>query len=283
MDHKQIAKLITTIENNPDKARQIVEQFPERIGRVVGFTGSPGVGKSTLVDQVVSVLRKRGKTVAVVAVDPSSPFTKGAFLGDRIRMKRHFVDDGVFIRSMASRGALGGLCDAIFDVVTLLERVGFDYVLVETVGVGQSEVEVRYVADVVVLVLSPGFGDDIQVLKSGVMEIADLYVLNKADMPESERLYDQLTAFLSISAKNIPIVKTIATTGNGVEDLVSKVETILENLQSSGELIQRRRRRTKHHAEHMLRRILQKSLEEVEEDDAHIYVEKVLKKLCQGT
>ncbi|MFN3283233.1 MAG: methylmalonyl Co-A mutase-associated GTPase MeaB, partial [Pseudothermotoga sp.] len=201
MDHKFLAKLITKIENNPELAPEIIQRFPESRSKVIGFTGSPGVGKSSLIDQVIKQFRDKDLSVAVVAIDPSSPFTKGAFLGDRIRMRDHFVDEKVFIRSMASRGALGGLCDAAFDVVKLLESSGFDYILVETVGVGQSEVEISNLADLTVLVLSPGFGDEIQMLKAGVMEIADLYAINKSDLPESDTLYTQLLAFLSLAGR----------------------------------------------------------------------------------
>ncbi len=282
MNHRDLAKLITKIESKPECAQEILKGLPERTARVFGFTGSPGVGKSSLVDQIILNLRKQDKLVAVVAVDPSSPFTKGAFLGDRIRMKRHFTDDGVFIRSMASRGALGGLCDAIFDVVSLLEKVGFDYVLVETVGIGQSEVEIRYVADVVVLVMSPGFGDEIQMLKSGVMEIADVYVINKIDLPESDSLYTQLTSFLSLAGRSNPVLKTTATVGDGVENLVRVLDSLWSELVASGELLRRRKNRVKHHAEHMLRRIIESKMGELEEETVQGYVTKALKRICSS-
>ncbi len=282
MDHKKIAKLISIVENEPTRAQQIINDFPDRRARIFGFTGSPGAGKSTLVDQVIANLRARNKLVAVVAVDPSSPFTKGAFLGDRVRMKRHFTDEGVFIRSMASRGALGGLCDAIFDVVTLLERLGFDYVLIETVGVGQSELEIRYVADVVSLVISPGFGDEIQMLKSGVMEIADVYVINKTDLSESESLYIQLMSFLSLARRNNPVLRTVATTGNGVENLVNTLDFMWSNFEKSGELVERRKNRVKHHAEHLLRKIIETKIGDLEANNAQSYIDEALKRLCNG-
>lgn len=282
MDHKQIAKLITLIENEPDRSMHILKKLPKRICPVIGFTGSPGVGKSTLIDQVIARLRSIGKTVAVVAVDPSSPFSQGAFLGDRVRMKKHFLDEGVFIRSMASRGALGGLNESIYDVVELLESVGFDYVLLETVGVGQAEIEVRYVADIVVLVLSPGFGDEMQLLKAGVMEIADIYVVNKSDLEGNDSLYDQLVGFLTFAGRDVSsVVKTTALNGNGVEELVDKVITLWKSLVETERLKQMRKERLKHHTETLARRTLQRYLSTVDSQDPYESVELALKSMCE--
>lgn len=282
MDHKQIAKLITLIENEPDRSRDILKKLPKRICPVIGFTGSPGVGKSTLIDQVIARLRSIGKTVAVVAVDPSSPFSQGAFLGDRVRMKKHFLDEGVFIRSMASRGALGGLNESIYDVVELLEAVGFDYVLIETVGVGQAEVEVRYVADVVALVLSPGFGDEMQLLKAGVMEIADIYVVNKSDLEGNDSLYDQLIGFLTFAGRDaLNVVKTSALNGSGIEELVDRIITLWKNFAETEKLKQLRKERLRHHTETLARRTLQKYLSAVDSEDPYEGVELALKFMCE--
>lgn len=282
MDHKQIAKLITLIENEPDKARDVLKDLPRKTAPVIGFTGSPGVGKSTLIDQVIAKLRSSGKTVAIVAVDPSSPFSQGAFLGDRVRMKKHFLDEGVFIRSMASRGALGGLNESIYDVVQLLECVGFDYVLVETVGVGQAEVEIRYVADVVVLVLSPGFGDEMQLLKAGIMEIADLYVVNKSDLAGTDSLYDQLVSFLTFAGKDTSsVVKTSALNGKGIDELVDKIVFTWQELAKAGKLEQLRKRRLKHHAETLARKTLQRYLSMVNSEDPYEGVTEALRAMCE--
>ncbi|MEN3008271.1 methylmalonyl Co-A mutase-associated GTPase MeaB [Pseudothermotoga sp.] len=282
MDHKHIAKLITRIENEPEKAREILKNLPKRVVPVIGFTGSPGVGKSTLLDQIIGKIRSKGKTVAVVAVDPSSPFTQGAFLADRVRMKRHYLDEGVFIRSMASRGALGGLNESIYDVVELLESSGFDFVLIETVGVGQAEVEVRYVSDVVVLVLSPGYGDEMQLLKAGVMEIADIYAVNKSDLIGTDSLCEQLSNFLVLTGKDAScIVRTSALNGSGVDELMDKIEMAWKNLIETEKLRQIRKQRIKHHAENLARRIIQKHFSTLEIQNPYEEVESILKILCE--
>ncbi|MGB9820622.1 MAG: methylmalonyl Co-A mutase-associated GTPase MeaB [Pseudothermotoga sp.] len=285
MEHKTLAKLITQIENNPEVAPQILQQFPERQSKVIGFTGSPGVGKSSLIDRVIRYIRTRDLSVAVVAIDPSSPFTRGAFLGDRIRMREHFVDDNVFIRSMASRGALGGLCDAIFDVVKLLEVSGFDYVLVETVGIGQSEIEISHLADVTVLVLSPGFGDEVQMLKAGVMEIADLYVVNKSDLPESDTVYSQLLAFVTLAGKSEEqLCKASTHANNGVREVVEKIERLWESFYADGTIERRRKRRTRYHAEHIVRKIVEQAMNTVQENATNPYefVKLALSRLCEN-
>ncbi len=194
--------------------------FPQT-GRtmIVGITGPPGVGKSTLVNQIVTLLRAEGKTVGIIAVDPSSPYTRGAILGDRIRMLQHHADPGVFIRSMASRGKLGGVAQSTLEMALLLDAAGRDVVIVETVGVGQDEVEIARLADVTVLVLMPGAGDDVQTIKAGIMEIADVFAINKADLPGADRLEQELGG-------SAPIKRVIATEGTGVEDLLSTIRTV---------------------------------------------------------
>ncbi|MEJ5228756.1 MAG: methylmalonyl Co-A mutase-associated GTPase MeaB [Pseudothermotoga sp.] len=283
MDHKKIARLISTIENDPRSAAKILSELPTHRSKVIGFTGSPGVGKSSLIDRVVKQIRAGDFSAAVIAVDPSSPFSMGAFLGDRIRMRQHFLDEKVFIRSIASRGALGGLSDAVFDIVRLLESVGFDYVLVETVGVGQSETEISKLADVTVLILSPGFGDDVQMLKAGVMEIADIYVVNKSDLPDSATLYSQLLAFASLAGKSEScICRTSAHLQHGVEELLERIEKLWKEFDANGTLETRRKRRTKHHAEHILRKILQETIDKVqiETADPYDFVRETMARLC---
>ncbi len=225
---RAIAKAISLVENNGAQAQQLMKGVfaCRRDALVVGVTGAPGTGKSTLADQVIDHLRTSGKSIGVVAVDPSSPFSGGAILGDRIRMMRHSVDDGVFIRSMATRGHLGGLAKATGEAIAIYEASGKDYVLVETVGVGQDEVEVVKLADLILVVLTPGAGDDIQTFKAGIMEIADIFVLNKADSPGAEKTEKQLRAMLEMGChqKELPpIVKTVATKGKGVDALMTEI------------------------------------------------------------
>src|SRR5439155_1463849 len=195
---------------------------------VIGITGSPGSGKSTLVEKLALAYRRAGSRVGVLAVDPTSPFSGGAILGDRIRMQSLSGDEGVFIRSMATRGQLGGLAPTAHDVVTILEAAGCQVVLVETVGVGQDEVEVARLADVTVLLLVPGMGDDVQTFKAGVMEIADLFVINKADRPGADRVEQEITSMLSMATRNDlwrpPILKTVATAGEGIGALREAIE-----------------------------------------------------------
>lgn len=226
-----IAKTISMIENQENGSTEILKRIYPKTGRafVIGITGSPGTGKSTLVDQMISVWRKEGKKIGVIAVDPSSPFSGGAILGDRIRMMRHASDNDVFIRSMASRGYLGGVSRYTGDAIKVLDAAGKDIIIVETVGVGQDEIEIVKLSDIVVLLLTPTAGDDIQAFKAGIMEIADIYVINKADLPETEKMEIQLQALLSVSSqsKEIPIIKTVALTGEGVEELTKKITEMI--------------------------------------------------------
>lgn len=251
-DQRALARAITLIEAGDELGQRLLARLRGRAGqgRVVGVTGPPGSGKSTLVDRLVGSARERGERVAVVAVDPSSPFTRGAILGDRIRMTRWHSDDDVFIRSMAARGHLGGLAAATLQVVALLDAVGFETIFLETVGVGQSEVEIVEVADSTVLVLTPGQGDSVQAFKAGIMEIADLFVVNKADQPGAARLVRELRAMLDIGghaegAWGPPILETTASQGAGVEELMEAIDAHARYLQESGRSADRRRRRAR--------------------------------------
>ncbi len=282
---RELSKLITIVENDPLRGREIVSRLEKREDvNVIGITGNPGVGKSSLVDRLTGCYRKRGKSVAIIAVDPSSPFTGGSFLGDRIRMKRHFTDEGVFIRSMASRGSLGGINDAVFDVVELMKAFDFDIVLIETVGAGQSEVEIAYVADTVLLVLSPGGGDEIQLLKAGIVEIADVFVINKSDLPGADALEISIKAMLELSEHTgwiPPVVRTVATTGEGVEELCDVVESHRRYLLKSKEITNRRIRRMKKHAQHILMNKLMRIMEDLNVGDLDLLVKETLREMCK--
>ncbi len=283
---KELSRLITIVENDPVKGREIVSRLPRvKESPVVGITGNPGVGKSSIVDRLIGCYRSRGKTVGVVAVDPSSPFTGGSFLGDRIRMRRHFTDDGVFIRSMANRGSLGGVSDAVFDVIELMKAFDFDVIIVETVGAGQSEVEIAYVADTVLLVLAPGGGDEIQLLKAGIVEIADVFVLNKSDVQGIDALEISLRSVLELSEKEgwiPPIVRTVATVGEGIEDLCEAIDSHREYLIRSGELSLRRKRRVKKHVQHILIGEINRIMEDSDLEDVNALLERVIREICEG-
>ena len=221
-DVRALARAATQVENRSPAARELLTALFPHTGRalVVGITGPPGAGKSTLTDQITRLLRAEGKTVGIIAVDPSSPYSGGAILGDRIRMQSHYADPGVFIRSMATRGNLGGLAAATSDLVLLLDAAGLDTILIETVGVGQDEVEIAGLADATLVVLVPGMGDDVQALKAGIMEIADVFVLNKADQPGIDQLEREIEFLLSLAHRPdgwVPtMVRTVALEGTGV-------------------------------------------------------------------
>lgn len=229
-DRRAIARAISTVENNEEGGRELLKRLflAGRKAQLLGVTGSAGVGKSTLVDKIAGEFRTRGRRTAILAVDPSSPFSGGAVLGDRIRMQSHSTDDGVYVRSMATRGALGGLAAGAWDAAIVLEAGGFDIVIVETVGAGQDEVDIAALADLTMLLLVPGMGDGIQAFKAGVMEIADIFIINKADCGDAARVERDIAALLGAEARGDgrrpSIVKTIATTGEGVQELCRKID-----------------------------------------------------------
>lgn len=246
-----VARAISLLEDGAESGRRILRELHARAGkaRIVGVTGPPGAGKSTLVDGLASGYRAAGRRVGIVAVDPSSAFSGGAVLGDRIRMQRHCGDDGVFIRSMATRGHFGGLARATADAVDVLDASGFDLILVETVGVGQDEVEVVRATDCVLVVLVPGLGDDIQAIKAGLLEIADVFVLNKSDREGVERLESEIAAMLSLGSdpdRHTPaIVRTVAVAGTGLDTLSAAIEEFTRQAESSGATETRRRERSR--------------------------------------
>jgi LAO/AO transport system kinase len=245
-----LARLITLVETSPELGNSIFSRIGESLAQsqsqchVIGFTGPPGAGKSTLVNAVTAVLRGVGHRVGIIAVDPTSPFSGGAMLGDRIRMERHYLDSGVFIRSLATRGGVGGLSPATKDVLKLMRAFGFDYILVETVGVGQTELDVMTAVDTVVVVLVPEAGDSIQTMKAGLMEIADVFVVNKADRPGSEELRSSLRVMLGLAAKRGPweplVITTQADKDIGSGEVLEAIVRHAEQLRQTGELEVRR-------------------------------------------
>ena len=246
-DKRALARAITLVENDDPAGWELVREVYPNTGKaaIVGFTGPPGVGKSTLLGALTKLERERERTVAVLSIDPSSPFTKGALLGDRIRLSDHFLDPGVFIRSMANRGALGGLSEATLQAALLMDASGRDIVLLETVGVGQAEVDIIDHADTVVLVLMPGSGDSIQALKAGVMEIPDIIVVNKADHPLTDTMIREIKGVLALGPHEgwkVPIVRTEAARGEGVAELLDKLAEHRDYIIAEGTLSERRRR-----------------------------------------
>ncbi|ACS34432.1 methylmalonyl Co-A mutase-associated GTPase MeaB [Thermococcus gammatolerans] len=270
-DKKAIARLITLVENDEEKAREIIRRIYPHTGKayVVGITGPPGSGKSTLLDKLIKLARDEGHKVGVIAIDPTSPFTGGALLGDRLRMQRHSTDPGVFIRSMATRGSLGGLAKATNDAVKVLDASGYDLIFVETVGVGQIEVDIVKTADTVVLVTVPGLGDEVQAIKAGLMEVADIFAINKADREGTEMVYLELKMALEFERDKWrqigwepPIVETTAFTLKGVRPLWEAIKRHRKHMEESGRLRERRAFRAREEVKTIIASTIARKVEE---------------------
>jgi LAO/AO transport system kinase len=265
-DTRALARAISLVENNAPQAQDILAAcFPHTGSALrIGITGSPGAGKSTLVDQLARAWRKQEQTIGIVAVDPTSPFTGGAILGDRIRLQDHSSDQGLYVRSMATRGALGGLAQATADATQLIEASGKNLVMIETVGVGQDEIDIVRLADITLVVLVPGMGDDVQSLKAGIMEIADIFVINKADREGADRVEKEIRAMQSLSHASSnwtpPVVKTIAATGAGIAELTSAIEARKTWLASEERMQTRRQIYWQQRIEAMVRQTLLKEV-----------------------
>ncbi len=244
-DSRALARVISAVENRTPGWSELLKALFPHTGRarILGLTGAPGAGKSTLVDQLARLYRKENRTVGIIAVDPTSPYTGGAILGDRIRMQEHFSDPGIYIRSMATRGSLGGLARTTADVATVLDASGRDLVMIETVGVGQDEVDIVRLADITVVILVPGMGDDVQIIKAGIMEIADIFVINKSDREGAERVEREIRALQSLATRTDnwtpPIVKTVATEGTGIQEVAAAIAEYEAYLQEENLVLKR--------------------------------------------
>jgi LAO/AO transport system kinase len=274
-DKRALARAISLVENDDPEGWALVREVYPKTGRaaVVGFTGPPGVGKSTLIGRLIELARSREREVAVLSIDPSSPFTQGALLGDRIRLSEHFLDPGVFIRSMASRGSLGGLSEATLQAALLMDASGKDEVFLETVGVGQAEVDIIDHADTVVLVLMPGSGDSIQALKAGIMEIPDVIVVNKADHPLTDTMVREIRGVLSLGPTDdwkVPILKTEAARAEGIDEVAEKIAEHRAHIEAAGALDERRRRNLMNEVLALATARLRRRLESSSRDDPSV-------------
>ena len=274
-DVRALARVISAVEDRTPESIDLLKALFPHSGRarVIGLTGAPGSGKSTLVDQLAREYRKQQRTVGIIAVDPTSPYTGGAILGDRIRMQAHFNDQGIYIRSMATRGSLGGLASTTADVATVLDAAGKDLILVETVGVGQDEVNIVRLADITVVLLVPGMGDDVQTIKAGIMEIADIFVINKSDREGAERVEREVRAMQSLAMRadnwTPPIVKTVASEGIGVSELIEAIAGYEQFLEREGLLASKKIENWRERLVEMLREsLLQRALREQMGDGA---------------
>jgi len=277
-DARSLARTISIVENRlPGWSELLKALFPQTgHARILGLTGAPGAGKSTLVDQLAKHYRKENRTVGIIAVDPTSPYTGGAILGDRIRMQDHFSDPGIYIRSMATRGSLGGLARATADVTTVIDASGRDLIMIETVGVGQDEVDIVRLADITVVILVPGMGDDVQSIKAGIMEIADIFVINKSDREGAERVEREIRALQSLAIRSDrwtpPIVKTVASDGTGISDLVAAISDYEAYLQEENLVLQHSIENWQERLIEMLRdALLDKAREQMQDGDVTRY------------
>ncbi|HPP36927.1 MAG TPA: methylmalonyl Co-A mutase-associated GTPase MeaB [Thermosynergistes sp.] len=265
-DPRAIARLISLVESESTFAHEIMKAIYPHTGKahLIGVTGAPGAGKSTLVDKIISRYKELGKSVGIIAVDPSSPFSGGAILGDRLRMQQHALDPSVFIRSMGTRGSLGGLSRTAYEAALILDACGKDIVIIETAGVGQTEIDIVRIADTVILLLVPGMGDDVQIMKAGIMEIADIFVVNKADREGADKIVAEVNLMLDIAGERSwrpPVLKAIAESGQGVDDITRAVEEHRLYLQKSEEGKKRRSSRIRHEVEEILRRDIARIVE----------------------
>jgi LAO/AO transport system kinase len=283
-ENVSLSRVISLVENESSQVPEIMKLIAPHLGKAhcIGVTGPPGVGKSTLIDKLTVLMRKQGLKVGIIAVDPSSPFTGGAVLGDRIRMQQHYLDDGVFIRSMATRGSVGGLPQATSSVTKLLDAAGKDIILIETVGVGQSEVDIMEKTDTVLVILCPESGDAIQTMKAGLFEIADIFVVNKSDHPGADNFVRDIQAMLQLhetSWWNIPVVATEAVNDIGIEELYKQIQLHHQALCEEGRLSQRRQLQRKQDFIKTLERKLTHELLMLIEQDGQlrIYIERVEK------
>ncbi len=279
---RALARAITSVENREPESVEILKAlFPfSGKARVIGVTGAPGAGKSTLVDHLARHYRQQQRTVGIIAVDPTSPFTGGAILGDRIRMQAHYSDRGIYIRSMATRGSLGGLAGTTADVATVLDASGRDLVLIETVGVGQDEVDIVRLADITVVILVPGMGDDVQTIKAGIMEFAEIFVINKSDREGAERVEREIRALQSLAIRKDrwtpPIVKTVASEGQGTEELATAIASYETFLQKENRALEKKVRNWRERLVEMLReRLLSRVREQLGQDQLERYATQV--------
>jgi LAO/AO transport system kinase len=284
-DARAIARLITLSENNDSLATEVLKDIHQYAGKahIIGITGVMGSGKSTLICELTRLYRKQGKSVGIIAIDPTSPFSGGALLGDRVRMAQLALDEGVFIRSMGTRGMLGGLTSSVYDVVEILDASGKDVVIVETVGVGQAEVDIIKIADTTLVVVVPGLGDSIQTLKAGVMEIADIYVVNKADRSGVEQTVAEVESLVDITCfgkeRTIPVLSTVAKQGKGIAELITEIDTHRKYLKKTNEFEKQRRMRYESELVEIIRKRVMNMI--FDEDVFKEKIEDILDKICK--